>query len=149
VEIPSAFQGGSLAPVFRNEEFAPRPVFGEWGDKMLYIRTAEYKYIYNPSGFHPPVKREREEAGQGGRNRRRNEHTLPMKERELYKVSEDPGELHEISDAAPDVVAGLEKELTAFQEKFGWRLEDKAEEQLQKDLDPQTREELEALGYVL
>ncbi|GMU93034.1 MAG: putative sulfatase [Candidatus Hydrogenedentota bacterium] len=149
VGIPKEYEGTSLVPVFRDEKLARGPVFGEWGDKMLYIRTDEYKYIYNPSGFHPPVKREREEANEGGRNRRRNEHALPMKERELYKVSEDPGEQQEISEAAPEVVAELEKELASFREKYGWRLENKAEEQLQKDLDPQTREELEALGYVL
>lgn len=147
VERPQAYEGVSLTAVFNNQPLQRGPVFGEWGDKMLYVRTKQHKYIFNPGEFEPPVKRERNQADEP--QRKKNDHTLPMKKRELYDVVNDPREQREISAEAADVVAALDSELKAgYIDKYGWKLENKAEELLQQQLDPETRKELEAMGYV-
>ena len=47
------------------------------------------------------------------------------------------------------MIAKLEAELKSeYIDKYGWKLENKAEELLQQQLDPETRKELENLGYV-
>ncbi|MBM3290533.1 MAG: sulfatase, partial [Candidatus Hydrogenedentes bacterium] len=147
VDRPTAYEGVGLSAVFNKQPLDRGPVIGEWGDKMLYIRTGDHKYIYNPSGFEPPVKRERNQANETQRGK--NDHTLPMKKQELYAVASDPREQQEISGASADTIAKLEAELkTGYIDKFGWKLENKAEEKLQQQLDPETRRELENLGYV-
>jgi len=146
--IPSNLHGMSLVPAWGDGTFERGPVFGEWGDKMLVIRTAQHKYIYNPSGFEPPVKRERNEVDPSVQ--RKNDHSIPMKKQELYEVLTDPKELKELSETSAEVISGLEQQLKAgYQDKWGWKLENKAEEKLQNELDDETRKELEAMGYVI
>jgi len=148
VPHPQNLQGKALTPVFEGQALDRGPIFGEWGDKMLYVRTATHKYIYNPSGFQPPVKREREAADSA--QTRNREHTLPMKNQELYDVTSDPKELKDLSETSPELRATLQDQLkSGYIEKYGWKLENKAEEDLQNQLDDETRKELEALGYVI
>lgn len=147
IEPLKTYEGVNLAPVFAGEKLERGPVFGEWGDKMLYIRNDEYKYIYNPEGFQPPVKREREAANPN--QRRKRDYGLPMKKHELYAIAKDPREQTEISEKSPETIGALEAALkSGYIDKFGWKYGNHAEEQLQQQLDPQTRQELEALGYV-
>ncbi|NUM53234.1 MAG: sulfatase [Candidatus Hydrogenedentes bacterium] len=148
VERPQAYEGVSLAAAFNEQPIERGAVFGEWGDKMLFVRTKEHKYIYNPSGFEPPVKRERNQAG-GEAQRKKGDHTLPIKKFELYDIAKDPRELSDIGAQSADVIGKLDAELKAgYIDKYGWKLENKAEELLQQQLDPEMRKELENLGYV-
>ena len=148
VKRPDAYEGASLAAAFEKKPIEHGPVFGEWGDKMLYIRTEQYKYVYNPSGFQPPVKRERNQAG-SETERKKDDHVLPLEKQELYEIAKDPKETNNLASSSPDVIAKLESELkTGYMDKYGWKLEDKAEEKLQQQLDPETRQELQNLGYV-
>lgn len=149
VTRPAAYEGHALNAVFNKQPLERGPVIGEWGDKMLYIRTPEYKYISNPSGFEPPVKRERNLADGPETQRKKGDHTLPMKKQELYDIAKDPKEQQDISSSSAEIIAKLEAELkSGYIDKYGWKLENKAEELLQQQLDPETRKELENLGYV-
>ncbi|MCC6490933.1 MAG: sulfatase [Candidatus Hydrogenedentes bacterium] len=145
---PASFQGKSLVPAFGDTPADFGPVFGEWGDKMLIVRTDQYKYVWNPANYHPPVKRERENANE--LVTAADEHSIPMKATELYRITDDPGERRELSSEAPEVIAELQGHLDQFREQYNWILDDALVElQKKEDLDPETRQELENLGYVL
>lgn len=148
MDRPAVMEGISLVPAIAGEPLERGPVFGEWSDKMLYIRTAEHKYIYNPTGFQPPVKREREQAEDT--SRLKGDHTLPIRNRELYAIQQDPREQSDISEASAEVVAALEAQLkSGYIDKYGWKLDANVEGALEQQLDEETRKELEALGYVV
>ena len=148
ISPPDSYQGKSLVPVFSDEPMDLGPVFGEWGDKMLIVRTDKYKYVWNPASYHPPVKRERDNASELAITG--DEHSIPMKTAELYQISDDPAETRELSAEQPERVAELQQLLDGFREKYKWVLDDALVElRKDQDLDPETRQELENLGYVL
>ncbi len=148
IPAPKSWEGESLVPAFTAASAALGPVFGEWGDKMLIVRTDQYKYVWNPANYHPPVKRERNNAD--GLVTANDKHSIPVKTMELYDISADPGEKHEISANSPEVVAKLQSLVDGYREKYHWILDDAlVEKRRTEEIDPETREELENLGYVL
>ncbi|UCH35527.1 MAG: sulfatase [Armatimonadota bacterium] len=94
VEIPQAIEGRSLVPLITAESHAPlhdRLITQEctWQAKWA-LRTDEYKLILS-------------------REQGRDLHDKPP--RELYHLAADPGELTNLAERQPDVVAAMESEL--------------------------------------
>ncbi|GMU93033.1 MAG: hypothetical protein AMXMBFR4_20910 [Candidatus Hydrogenedentota bacterium] len=170
IPIPEAFAGKSLAPLFRGEKADFGPAISEMKDQILTIRTADYKYIYNPTNYKPRKLNEerRQRAGIGAARVGKGGGTdveadvdvdestvdpellvMQMKEQELYYVAEDPLEKKEISEGKPDVVESLKKELAAFQSEYRWAFGHEVDKRIQTEIDPELKEKLEAMGYVM
>ena len=171
VPVPAEFVGKSLVPVFKGETVDYGASIAEIRDRMLMIRTPQYKYIFNPGSTKLRKLNEgrTQQAGLDG-NPGAIDGAAPTdveampagdtagveskllymqtKDQELYDVSADPGEKDELSAQKPEVVEQLKKELDAFQAKYEWKLGNAVEEQVQKEVDPETKEQLKNLGYV-
>lgn len=168
--IPEQFVGKSLVPLFKGEKVDYGPAIAEMKDEMLSIRTAEYKYISNPMNYKPRKLNEdrRQRAGvvlpkdarrrgadvegEGNIDTTTVDPTLlevPMKEQELYHVATDRLEQKEIAAEKPEVVEDLKKQLSVFQEKYNWKFGHEVDVRIQNEVDPQLKEELEAMGYVM
>jgi arylsulfatase A-like enzyme len=148
IPIPDSYQGISAEPLLRDEPVRFGPAFGEWRDKMIFVRTEEYRYIHNPSNFHPPKVNNRRLEGIGD-DEFAERNGMPIKEIELYRVSEDPYEQNEISAESPDAVAEMQKLIDEFMVKYSWKFDDATDERMRDEIDAETRQELENLGYVL
>ncbi|GMV93516.1 MAG: hypothetical protein AMXMBFR82_32940 [Candidatus Hydrogenedentota bacterium] len=148
VPIPESYQGKSAEPLLRDEPLKLGPAFGEWRDKIIFVRTEEYRYILNPSNFHPPKVNNRRLEGVGDEElAERN--GMPIKEVELYQVSVDPYEQKEIAAESPEAVAEMQKLIDEFMVKYSWKFDDATDQRMESEIDPETRQELENLGYVL
>ncbi len=168
--IPEAFVGKSLVPLFKGQTYDYGPSIAELKDAILTIRTAEYKYIANPMNYKPkklneerrqivglPSAKDSKKGGKDieGEAEVHDENIDPallemqMKDEELYRVSEDRLEKTDVAKDKPDVVKDLKRQLAAFQEKYKWTFGHEVDERTQKEVDPELREKLEAMGYVL
>lgn len=166
--VPESFAGKSLVPLFRGEKTDYGPSIAEMKDEILTIRTAEYKYIANPLSYKPRKLNEERRQAAGLPSARGNKKgdiesdveikddsidpklfDMQMKDEELYHVAEDRLEQHEIAQAKADVVEELKMQLTAFQEKYNWKFGHTVDERVQKEVDPELKQKLEAMGYVL
>ena len=74
---------------------------------------------------------------------------MQLKDEELYNVAVDRREKSEIAKEKPEVVKDLKDKLVAFQEKYSWKFGHDVDERVQKEVDPELKEKLEAMGYVL
>jgi arylsulfatase A-like enzyme len=148
IEIPSTYQGLSFASVFRDEPARLGPVFGEWRDKILYVRTEDYRYIYNPQNFHPPKLNNRRLKNVDAKVLAR-QNKMPIKEQELYDVRADPLEQREISADHPEVVARMRGILDGYMAEYEWKFGDSVANRMQSEIDPELRQQLEAQGYVM
>ena len=172
VPIPGDFVGKSLVPLFKGEPADFGSSIAEVRDQMLMIRTAQYKYIFNPGSVKLRKLNEGrlEQAGldakpaavgggakddvenmPAGETTAADEPNLYMrtKDQELYDITTDPGEKVDLSAEKPDVVEQLKKDLDTFKEKFHWKYGNAVEEQVQKEVDEDTKEQLRNMGYVL
>ena len=148
VSIPVSYQGVNTEPLLRGETVALGPAFGEWRDKILFVRTNEYRYIYNPQNYHPPMVNNRRLAGLTDEElAKRN--GMPIKEQELYRVSEDPYEQKEISADNAEGITSMRTLLEGYMTKYSWKFNDATDKRMKQEIDPQTRQELENLGYVM
>ncbi|NUM53233.1 MAG: sulfatase-like hydrolase/transferase [Candidatus Hydrogenedentes bacterium] len=168
--VPEPFVGKSLMPLFKGEEADYGPVFAEMKDEILTVRTADYKYIANPLSYKPRKLNEERRQSVGLPSARGNKRggkdiegdvevddasvdpallEMQMKDEELYHVAEDRLEKLEIAQAKPDVVKEMKQKLTEFQEKYNWRFGHTVDERVQKEVDPELKQKLEAMGYVL
>jgi len=98
------------------------------GGEVLSIRTARWRYIYNPKGVSPyclPAKGH-----------------YPIDAEELYDHRSDPQELENVVHLHPQVVARLRKELLQRYPPM-----DGGSAPLETD-DPETLDRLKALGYI-
>jgi len=152
----SSFEGTSLAPSFRGEELDLGPAFAEWQDKILTIRTKDYRYVLNPSGFEPPwitpqeftTLRKRDFYDRMIETKLLDPHIerlfYRIKETELYDMGHDPlRRVHDLQAyAAP--VSELSGLLQDWQRKYGWEWMSG----IHQEIDPEVQERLEALGYV-
>jgi len=167
VPVPESFVGKSLMPLARGEKVDYGPAYAEMKDEILTVRTAEYKFVANPFG-HKPRKLNVERRRQVGIDRAGNELAeaendgdvdtsqvdpellvMQLKEQELYHVATDRLEQKELASEKPDVVTEMKKHITAFQEKYNWRFGHEVDERVQKEVAPELRQELEAMGYVM
>ncbi|MCK4546341.1 MAG: sulfatase-like hydrolase/transferase [Candidatus Eisenbacteria sp.] len=124
VRLPQGGEGRSLMPLIRGEDVRPEPAFLE---RRLYqkpnmagvdgkqhaIRTEEWKYILDT------------EKGE-----------------ELYRLTEDRGELLNLAESEPERAAELRKKLKE------WIAEARTDCDEAPDLDEEAREKLKALGYI-
>jgi arylsulfatase A-like enzyme len=167
--IPQVFEGKSLVPLFKGEKVDYGPCISELKDEILTIRTADYKYIANPLSYKPRKLNEerRQLAGLPSVKGKKigkdleadadvDESKIPpellqmeMKDEELYHVAEDRGEKTDIAKEKPDVVADLKNQLKAFQEKYNWKFGHEVDDRVQKEVDPELKQKLENMGYVL
>ena len=151
-----SFEGTSLGPFFEGRRLDMGPAFAEWRDKILTVRTKDYRLILNPSEFAPVwfsldsysdlrkqdfYKRMVEARLFDTRIER---FDYPIMEMELYDMGRDP--LRRVDDlgayAAP--VSELSGLLQDWQQKYGWEWMGGIEQMI----DPEVQERLEALGYV-
>jgi arylsulfatase A-like enzyme len=105
-----------LAPVFRRFEFAhPRFDYGEYDRQLRAIRTTDYKLIWSSDGNH-----------------------------ELYQVSVDPYEQHNLIEAQSDVAGQLEQKLQQWESSIHgptWQ-------RTSPEIDPVVEGRLRELGYL-
>jgi arylsulfatase A-like enzyme len=125
--VPPSFQGRDLLPGGTLPQTpGPRPLFSETNGRIFGIRTDGWRLVFNPEDYTP--------GAPGG--------AYPIEPIELYRLAEDPGEQRNVAADHPDRVEALSAEVAA------WRDRDLHKELPLQEIDPQTREELRALGYV-
>ncbi len=132
VPLEHRVDGRSLVPLLEGGELPEVDAFAEslnvkFRDAKA-LRSKNYKYVFSyPKA--PGVERGIEQ------------------QRELYDLTRDPGEQHDLAADRPDAVAELDARLQTLLEL----LADPSELELDPDLeglDPDLRERLEALGYL-
>jgi arylsulfatase A-like enzyme len=124
---PSSFQGENLLP---RKQLPAQPVrrrlFSETNGAIFGVSAGGWRLILNPTGRSP--------GAPGG--------PYPIAPVELYDLRRDPGERHNLARERADIAAALGGEIDA------WKARTRRGEQPGKPIDPQTLEELRALGYV-
>ena len=74
---------------------------------------------------------------------------MQLKDEELYHVAADRREKSEVAKDKPEVASELKDKLVVFQGKYNWKFGHDVGERVQKEVDPELKEKLEAMGYVL
>ena len=124
-----ALRGQDLGPAMRGERRAGRGLaFSQLAGRVYGVRTPDWFYVSNPSGFMPKSIPE--------------EGRYPIERRELYDQRVDRREQTNVAAEHADVTERLERLLS------DWRDSLEAGAALQQDLDPETLEMLRGLGYV-
>jgi arylsulfatase A-like enzyme len=129
VELEHQLQGRSLRPLLEGKELPERRAFSENTNVNSFerkaFRTQRFKFIYS---F--PKKSNR---------------TASDEYCELYDLSEDPQEQHNLAAGNTELVESLREEIRAL-----WSGEDieSLQEKVPADISPELREQLKALGYV-
>ena len=151
-----SFEGTSLVPFFEGQRLDLGPAFSEWRDKILTIRTKDYRFVVNPSGYAPVwfslesysdlreqdfYKRMVESKLLDTRTER---FDYRIKETELYDMGRDPLRRVDQLGAYAAPVSELTALLQDWQQKYGWEWFSGIDEKI----DPDVQERLEALGYV-
>jgi arylsulfatase A-like enzyme len=137
---PAAFQGTSLSPMLNGEEMDLGPAFSEWEDKVVTMRTARHRYVFNPTGYHPRWANKRKMAGRKG------DPLYPIGDRELYDLTAEPLERTNLVDKKKDVAAELHKKTLSWMEEYNWLLDGGS---IHQKIDKELKDQLEAAGYVL
>jgi arylsulfatase A-like enzyme len=122
IEPPAGFAGRSLLELTRGEAGADRPVLAHgnlWGPPLTSWRQGEYKLILGSEAEGAPP--------------------------ELYRWVVDPGEGEDLAPSRRDLVARLRENLAAFE---GRMTQPAAEGAAGVELSPETRRQLERLGYL-
>ena len=124
---PSGLQGENLLP---GRSLPSRPVrsmaFSETNGKIFGVRTADWRFVYNPEKLHPTAL--------GG--------PYPIEETELFRQRDDHREQNNLSRSRADIARAFTAEILTWKARY-----------LQKQvpsqgIDPEALEELRALGYV-
>jgi arylsulfatase A-like enzyme len=124
---PSSFQGRDLVPGGTLPPAADaRPLFSETNGRIYGVRADGWRFVFNPEDYTP--------GAPGG--------AYPIERVELYDLAEDPREQRNVAADHPDRVEALTAEIAA------WRERDLHAEVPSQEIDPETLEELRALGYV-
>jgi arylsulfatase A-like enzyme len=111
--------------------------FSELGPEVRSIRTRRWRYVEN-GGSKPPDCRPYRDAWQQGRA----DVGYEIAQRELYDLESDPDESVNVVDAHPDVAERMGRRLRAEFRPNASPTEPR------RKLDPATRDELRAMGYV-
>jgi arylsulfatase A-like enzyme len=124
---PASFQGRDLLPGRALPASpGPRPLFSETNGRIFGVRTNGWRLVFNPEDYTP--------GAPGG--------AYPIEPIELYHLAEDPREQRNVAADHPDRVEALTAAIAA------WRDRDLHKELPLQKIDPETLEELRALGYV-
>ncbi|MFW6012345.1 MAG: sulfatase [bacterium] len=122
-------QGRSLVPLLTGGDYTPREAFAENTNVEPFerkgFRSPRFKFVKNIP---------RSAARKRGI-------TEPFFE--LYDLRRDPEESHDLSERHPDVVRRLDQRIQTLRAEL-----DDLDEAVPEGLDPDLREELEALGYL-
>jgi arylsulfatase A-like enzyme len=135
---PNHVQGASMLPLLRGEQETDRPVVAEYRKRGLSsLALGEWKLISRP----PHVGQRRVELGRWAFQveRRRN----PS---ELFHLSVDPGEREDLARGKSGRLLAMQTRLDTAIDQFRQMNAALAGEQV--DLDSETLQQLEALGYV-
>jgi len=133
VHAPGTFDGTSLAAAVRGEGgmTGKAAAFSELEDRVVTVRTPEWRYVFNPDGLGFPLR-------EGS--------AVAIGREELYAQGPDPGERVDLADRRADVAARLREAVRDWQERHDW---EGASRRLEgREVPEQVRQELEALGYV-
>ena len=135
IPIPDHFEGQTLKPLILSES----PVtdsgvaYSEWGNKILTIRTDRYRYVYNPTGFHPhPIAEVPEIA-------------YPIDEEELYDVMADPLESNNRVSEKSQTAQDMLKKLSDWKYFETWL---SSEIDTEQKIPEEVLERLRSLGYI-
>ena len=124
---PAQFQGENLLP---GRALPGHPVrkhiFGETNGQIYSVRSAEWRFVYNPEGLHP--------GAPGG--------PYPIADFELFDLRKDPRERHNLAGARPDLVRVFTAEVQAWKTRYVRKAATEG------SIDPEALEELRALGYL-
>jgi arylsulfatase A-like enzyme len=124
---PSSFQGRDLlrggVPAVAPD---PRPLFSETNGRIFGVLTDGWRLVFNPDDYTP--------GAPGG--------AYPIARVELYDQAADPREQRNVAADHPGRVEALTAQITA------WRDRDLRKVLPPQEIDPETQEELRALGYV-
>ena len=124
---PPGFQGRDLLPGGAPPTpVESRPLFSETNGRIYGVNSDGWRLILNPTG-RPP-------GAPGG--------AYPIEEIELYDLKGDPSEQRNVAAEHPKVVERLGAEIN------GWRGRELRHELPSQEIQPDTLEELRALGYV-
>ena len=125
---PAQFQGENLLP---GRALPGHPVrkriFGETNGRIHSVRSAEWRFVYNPEGLHPEAP--------GG--------PYPIGDVELFDLRKDPRERHNLARARPDLVRAFTAEVQAWKTRYVRKGANEG------SIDPEALEELRALGYLM
>lgn len=133
--IPSNTEGVDLSALAKGEGPHPRanPIaYAELGPEIYALQTRRWKYIHNPKKFTSPGTRENGSGYLG---------FFRIESDELYDLSTDPGEHHNVASRYPEVVSALRKHLVE------WKTTGQAPTPAAA-MTPESRAELKALGYI-
>ncbi len=132
VPLRPEFEGQSAVPlIFGATNGASRPVFAERAGAIFSIRTPEWKYIYNPDGYHTYCSRSDDDVGAG----------YLIAAEELYDVRRDRKELNNVVDDHRQVALELRAQI------LEWLNTNKRQHKEHK-LTKEAEERLRALGYI-
>lgn len=124
---PTRFKGRDLLPGKRVPGTPEtRALFSETNGRIYGVHSEGWRMILNPEGRSP--------GAPGG--------AYPIEEIELYELEKDPREQRNVALDHPDVVKRLTAEIDA------WRGRELRTDLPSQEVDPETLEELRALGYV-
>lgn len=163
LDRPQSYQGHVLGALIDGRSENKRPAFAEMDDRIVSIRTERWRFILNPSEYHPQWISERSLTNlkaqpfykdwlTGEALREKNFNRLyTIGPRELYDLSRDPKEQNNVAESNSAIVTELMGKIALWQRQYGWKTLESSTGMIERYLatiDPATREELEALGYV-
>lgn len=141
--IPDAFQGSSLVPLLRGEHLDLGPAFSERSDRILTIRTATHRFVWNPLEDRQPLR-------VGASDMKKNGYSpaidrpYPIAKEELFNTSLDRKELNNIVHENPELAEELLQQLMKWIDETSWKLDGAKK----LEIDEETLRNLEALGYL-
>lgn len=134
--VPKTFEGHGLLPLIQAKSNSPdtKIAYSEIRDKVTSLRTNEWHYIYNPTGFFPDC-----DPFRFATDERKNGYVIQKEE--LYDVVSDPLERNNVISAQPRIADSMRSRTQVWvsQDKKTYR---------QTEPDQKTQEELRALGYI-
>jgi arylsulfatase A-like enzyme len=137
IDAPDSFGGRSRARAVRGRDPAPAPgalAFSELEDRVVTVRSADYRYVHNPSDFDFPL----DAADPAAR--------YPIDREELYDLVSDPGERENRIRFFPAEAARLRAAAEEWRRDHDW---EGASARLRgREVPEDVREALDALGYV-
>lgn len=134
IRKPDSFQGDSLVPFINGATAEGAPVYAEWEDRMVIVRTPDDHYVYNPLDYHPFWDNRNPTA------------RYFVGTEELYDMTADPAQQDNIAQDHPEKLNTLRRKALAWAEKYGWKLGEF--DKNPPKIAPELQEQLEDLGYV-
>jgi len=136
VPVPGTWEGRRLDGAARERLplGADHAAMSELEDRIVSLRTADYRYIDNPDSFAFPM-----EGGELGL-------AFPFAVEELYLHADDPGERRNRAADRPDLVRSLRERTEEWMEGHDWEASRRRHENT--PVPERVRESLEAIGYL-